>query len=120
MSFFVNFLARFFVRKENRATLLSLYERKKFELPFYLHELALHKFILERQQTTLAEEYRFTERHIELCCLCAKAIQDLDHLLCDLELDPVENVQVYLKELNRNMHVRTNRLSSLPYQLSSN
>lgn len=113
-------VCRFFTKKSRHEKLVSLYERNKFELPFYLNELALHKFILERQQNTLAEEYRFNERHTELCCLCSKAIQDLDNLICDLELDQVENVQAYLKELNKNMHVRINRSSGFQYQLNNN
>ncbi|RZK72052.1 MAG: hypothetical protein EOO85_19490 [Pedobacter sp.] len=115
-----NRILRFFTKRSRREELIALYERKKFELPLYLNELALHKFILERQQNTLTEEYRFNKRHTELCCLCSKAIQDLDNLICDLELDQVENVQAYLKELNRNMPVRTNRSRGFQYQLNNN
>lgn len=113
-------LLSLFTKKSKRDQLLSLYEQTKFAIPFYLNELALYKFILERQQNTLADEYRFQERHIKLCGICSKAIQDLDNLICDLELEQVENVQVYLKELNKNVHVRINRPSGLQYKLNSN
>ena len=120
MKLLSNLLVRFFAKKPAQEKLFTLYERKKFELPFYLNKLALYKFILERQQNTLAEEYTFNERHTKLCGICSKAIQDLDNLICDLELEQVEDVQAYLKELNKNMHVRLNRSSGFQYRLNSN
>ena len=113
-----NALLRYFTKKSRHKELTTLYERKKFELPFYLNELALHKFILEKQQNTFSEEYHFHERHTELCGLCLHAIQDLDNLICDLELDKVEDVQDYLKAYNRTKTVKNPR--GFNYQLNSN
>ncbi|GAB4038308.1 hypothetical protein GCM10028809_56070 [Spirosoma gilvum] len=81
--------------------------------------MTFHKFILERQQNTLFDEYCFNERHTELCGICSKAIEDLDNLICDLGLEQVEDVQAYLKELNRNIHIRGNRSRGFQYQLNS-
>ena len=104
----------------DRGKLFTLYERKKFELSFYLNELALYKFVLERQQNTRLEEDRFQEKHTEICCKCLKAIQDLDNLICDLELNEYEDVQGYLSDYNRHSTVMLHRSTGFWYQLNSN
>ncbi|AUD07087.1 hypothetical protein [Spirosoma pollinicola] len=113
-----NALLRYFTKKSRHKELTTLYERKKVELPFYLNELALHKFILERQQNTFAEEYHLHERHTELCGICLQAIQRLDELISALDLNHSEDVQDYLKAYNRNKTVKNPR--GFNYQLNSN
>ena len=111
---------RLFTEKSQREKILTLYERKKFELPFYLNELASYKFILERQQNTRLEEDYFQEKHTEARCKSLNAIQDLDNLICDLELDKSESVQDYLTAFNRDSIVSIPTSTGFQYQLSSN
>jgi hypothetical protein len=111
---------RYFSRGSRHKELTALYERRKFELSFYLNELALYKFVLERQHNTRLEEDQFREKHIETCCRCLKAIQDLDNLLCDLDMDKYENVQDYMSAYNRHSTIDAQQLTSFQYVLSSN
>ena len=85
-------------REIDRETLFTLYERKKFELPFYINEVALYKFVLERQTYTPAEREAFMNKYIKACCQCSKAIQDLDNLVCDLELENRYEAHTYMEQ----------------------
>lgn len=82
----------------DRGKLLTLYERKKVELPLYINEMALYKFILERQTYTPAEREEFMNKYIKACCQCSKAIQDLDNLVCDLELEDRYEAHTYMEQ----------------------
>lgn len=104
----------------DRGKLLTLYERKKVELPLYINEVALYKFVLERQTYTPAEREEFITKHGQACCKCLKAIQDLDNLVCDLELDDRYEAHTYMEQYKQYSEVvyKTRRM---PYfELSHN
>jgi hypothetical protein len=85
-------------REIDRGKLLTLYERKKVELPLYINEVALYKFVLERQTYTPVERKEFMDKYVKACCQCSKAIQDLDNLVCDLELENRYEAHTYMEQ----------------------
>jgi hypothetical protein len=98
MRSFINYIGRYFDKKPTQGKLISLYEQTKFKLPFYINEVALYKFVLERQTYTPAEREAFMGNYIKVCCQCTKAIQDLDNLVCDLALENRYEAHTYMEQ----------------------
>lgn len=104
----------------DRGKLLTLYKQKKIELPLYINEVALYKFVLERQTYTPVEREEFITKHGQACCKSLKAIQDLDNLVHDLELDDRYEALTYMEQYKQYSEVvyKTRRM---PYfELSHN
>ena len=110
----LNSLTWYFRKKSVRKKLVILYEQTKFKLPFYLNEVALYKFVLERQTYTPDERDLFKEKHHQAKMKCLKAIQDLDNLVWDLELENRYEAQDYMKRYKEHSTIVYTKLR-LPY-----
>ncbi len=114
----LDLLIRYFNRQSEHEKSTVLYQHRKIELSFYLNEMSLCKFILERQQNTRADEKYFTKKHIKARTNCFLAIQDISEFICGLELSTSENVQGYMDECNRLSTLNVSR--GFQYHLNSN
>ncbi len=116
----VLYLLRPFEKKVRHKKLTILYEQTKFKLPYYLNEVALYKFALERQTYTLTEQEEFITKHGQACCKCLKAIQDLDNLVHDLELENRYEALTYMEQYKPYSRLVYTKMRMPYFELSHN
>ena len=116
----LKFLVDFFSQKSKQQNQFVLYQRCKFEIPFYINEVALYQFILERQTYTPAERADFMNKHAQACRQCLKAIRRLDNVAADLGLSYKGESIEYLQRYQQHSTIVYTKLTYPYFELNHN